>query len=118
MKKLMIVLLILSVASLCVSCGNETVTEQPETVQPVSETESSGGTDPQPVPVTERMSYEGNGFDTPEAAVLFFLNGMKNLDFEQMLDAYAWETRVSRFSSREYLMRYRTISDNMIWLPG
>ena len=105
MRKLIIFFLILSLTALCSSCTMESETAQPETDQPVPT-------------VSERISYEGNGFATPEDAVLFFLDGLKNLDLEQMLDAYTWETRASRFDAREYLLWNKTFNDNMIWLPA
>lgn len=118
MRKLMILLLILTLAFPCVSCGNKSSTEQPKADQSVSDTASAADTASQPVPaVSERTSYEGSGFDTPEDAVLFFLDGLKKLDLEQMLDAYTWETRASRFAAREYLLWNKTFDENMIWLP-
>lgn len=41
--------------------------------------------------------YEGPGFDTPEAALTCYMEGLKNLDFEQMLSAFAWETQIEHF---------------------
>lgn len=105
MRKLIIFILILSLTAFCSSCTMESETGQPETDQPVPT-------------VSERISYEGNGFATPEDAVLFFLDGLKKLDFEQMLDAYTWETRASRFAAREYLLQNKTFTDSMIWLPA
>ncbi len=65
-----------------------------------------------------RDTYELEGFDSPEAAVIYFLNGLKNLDFEQMLDAYAWETRISRYSMDLQVWYDRTFSDWTPWFPG
>ncbi len=70
------------------------------------------------VPGDESFRYESDGFDSPEAAVLYFLDGLKNLNFEQMLDAYAWETRISRFSAEEYLRYISTFTSGTAWLPG
>ena len=50
----------------------------------------------QPALVLPRTHYEGPGFDTPEAAVRYYLDGLKALDVEQMLGAFAWETQISR----------------------
>ena len=65
-----------------------------------------------------RDTYELDGFDSPEAAVIYFLDGLKNLDFEQMLDAYAWETRNSRYSMDLQVWYDRTFSDGTPWFPG
>lgn len=54
--------------------------------------------------------YEGEGFDTPEEAVTCYLNGLKNLDFEQMLGAYAWETQAAHYSVELYLERLKSYS--------
>ncbi len=71
-----------------------------------------------PLPENEEFRYEGNGFDSPEAAVLYFLEGLKKLDFEQMLAAYAWETRIEHFSAEELLRYNRTFIEGAAWLPG
>ena len=74
---------------------------------------------PQPAEaVTIRSGYEGEGFDTPEEAVLYFLDGLKNLDYEQMLDAYAWETRISHYSMEEKFRQDRMFAPGDVWLPG
>lgn len=52
---------------------------------------------------SERM--EGDGFDTPEEAVLYYLEGLKNLDFGQMLRAFAWETQAEHYAVDENLRR-------------
>ena len=48
--------------------------------------------------VIPSVRLEGNGFDTPEEAVTCYLEGLKNLDFNQMLWAFAWETQAEHFS--------------------
>ena len=60
--------------------------------------------------------YEGNGFDTPEDAALYYVAGLKNLDLEQMLSAFAWETQADRFDFKAMLTRIRGISPTNI--PG
>ncbi len=62
--------------------------------------------------------YEGEGFDSPEAAVLFFLDGLKKLNIEQMLGAYAWETRVSHYSMETQFRKDKTFTTGDAWLPG
>ena len=47
--------------------------------------------------------YEGPGFDTPEEAVAFFLEGLKNVDFEKMLRAFAWETQEEHYALYAYI---------------
>ena len=51
--------------------------------------------------------YEGPGFDTPEAAITCYLEGLKNLDFEQMLSAFAWETQISHYDFNAYYDRIK-----------
>ena len=51
--------------------------------------------------------YEGPGFDTPEAAITCYLEGLKNLDFEQMLSAFAWETQISHYDFSAYFQRLK-----------
>lgn len=57
--------------------------------------------------VIPSVRLEGNGFASPEAAVTFFLEGLKNLDFEQMLRAFAWETQAEHFSVEVKIRRAR-----------
>ena len=56
---------------------------------------------------TSAIHYEGPGFDTPEDAVTCYMNGLKNLDFEQMLGAYAWETLASHYSVEKNIQRLK-----------
>ena len=64
------------------------------------------------LPGEEGFRYEGEGFDTPEDAALYYLAGLKNQDFEQMLAAFAWETQADHFDFRSfvYLERFRSVS--------
>ena len=50
---------------------------------------------------------EGNGFDTPEEAVTYYLEGIRNLDFKQILGAFAWETQAEHFSTDAKIRRLR-----------
>ena len=61
----------------------------------------------------EAARYEGDGFDTPEAAVACYLEGLKNLDFERMLDAFAWETQAEHFSVEAQIQRMRVYSTSV-----
>ena len=58
----------------------------------------------------EEFRYEGDGFDTPEAAVSCYMEGLKNLDFEQMLSAYAWETQAEHYSVEANMSRMQAYS--------
>ena len=49
------------------------------------------------------IRYEGPGFDTAADAVTCYMKGLENLDFEQMLSAYAWETLASHYSIEKYI---------------
>ena len=82
--------LVLALALLCSSAwaiGNEQLAGGQTPGAPQEAPPASG------LPTTH---YEGPGFDTPEAAVQYYLDGLKALDVEQMLGAFAWETQISR----------------------
>ena len=65
------------------------------------------------------IRYEGAGFDTPEDAVACYMNGLKNLDFEQMLSAYAWETLASHYSVEKFLQRIKAyIPTSYVRMPA
>ena len=60
--------------------------------------------------VKQSNRLEGSGFDTPEEAVTCYLEGLKNLDFEQILSAFAWETQAEHFSTDAKIKRLRSYS--------
>ncbi len=62
----------------------------------------------------EKTHFEGNGFDTPEAAVACYLDGLKNLDYEQMLSAFAWETQMEHYSVQRSASRFQSYFSPMI----
>lgn len=66
------------------------------------------------VPGTPAIRFEGDGFDTPEAAVAFYLDGLKALDIDQMLRAFAWETQAEHFSVEKSIARTRMYSQNTV----
>ena len=88
--------------NLCGDCRGSTeviVFLQGGSMKP-AESEEQGGTADAGKPVSsgeDLFRYEGPGFDTPEEAALYYLAGLKNQDFEQMLDAFAWETQADHF---------------------
>ncbi len=51
--------------------------------------------------------YEGEGFDTPEEALTCYMEGFKNLNFEQILSAFAWETQMEHYDIKAYFERIR-----------
>ena len=53
----------------------------------------------------ERIRYEGEGFVTPEEALTCYMEGLKNLDFDQMMSAFAWETQMEHYDLRVFLER-------------
>jgi len=55
--------------------------------------------------VDERIRYEGDGFATPEEALACYMEGLKNLDFEQMMSAFAWETQMEHYDLRTFFER-------------
>ena len=61
-----------------------------------------------------RIRYEGDGFATPEEALTCYMEGLKNLDFEQILSAFAWETQMEHYSVLTVLERVRSYSPLII----
>ena len=57
--------------------------------------------------------YEGEGFDTPEEALTCYMEGLKNLNFEQMLSAFAWETQIEHYDFKGYFERLRAYQPSM-----
>ena len=53
------------------------------------------------------VKYEGEGFDTPEEALTCYMEGLKKLDFEQMLNAFAWETQIKHYNFKAFFERIR-----------
>ncbi len=53
---------------------------------------------------------EGPGFDTPEEALACYMEGLKNLDFEQMLSAFAWETQAEHYFIDMFFNRIKSYS--------
>ena len=51
------------------------------------------------------IKYEGEGFATPEEALTCYMEGLKNLDFEQMMRAFAWETQMENYDLQAYFER-------------
>ena len=59
------------------------------------------------------IRYEGNGFAAPEEALACYMEGLKNLDFEQMMSAFAWETQMEHYDLRVYLERMMSYQPTM-----
>ena len=57
--------------------------------------------------VSFAVRYEGDGFATPEEALTCYMEGLKNLDFEQMLSAFAWETQMEHYDLQVFFERIR-----------
>ncbi|MBQ6174850.1 MAG: hypothetical protein IJK28_09515 [Clostridia bacterium] len=60
------------------------------------------------------LRYEGDGFDTPEAAVTCYLEGLRDLDLDRMLGAFAWETQVEHFDIKAYYGRMHAYLPTMV----
>ena len=144
MKKVIALLLALTLVMLCAGCSGPAGTSAGTTESSVAatggntpaETAGQAGTetigdagtaavadeanapeDAMETPVTIR--YEGEGFRTPEEAVAWYLDGLKNLDFEQMLGAFAWETMISHLSVKDYLLRLNAYTSSAVpQFPG
>jgi len=57
--------------------------------------------------------YEGPGWDTPEEAVLYYLEGLKEQDIGKMIGAYPVETTIDHFDLRAQLTRFRVYTMDM-----
>ena len=51
------------------------------------------------------VRYEGDGFASPEEALTCYMEGLRNLDFEQILSAFAWETQLEHYDFKAYFER-------------
>lgn len=63
--------------------------------------------------VSLSVRYEGEGFATPEEALTCYMEGLRNLDFEQMLSAFAWETQMEHYSFQKHFERVLTYNSSM-----
>ena len=59
------------------------------------------------------IRYEGDGFASPEEALACYMEGLKNLDFEQMMSAFAWETQMEHYDFRAYFERIMAYQPTM-----
>lgn len=72
-----------------------------------------------PLNVMAASTYEGEGFESPEAAVQAYLTGMQNEDLSQMLSAFAIETLVERYDLEAMLGQIRAYTYSLsIKLPN
>ena len=117
MKKLLCLLLcclfILSSCSAPSQSGDSTSKDEPA---PVAADTVPGDTDAAPGAEESGSQYEGEGFATPEDAVLAYLEGLKNLDVGRMLGAFAWEIQAEHFRFRDYLLQMKGIDPPAV--PG
>ena len=63
--------------------------------------------------VLQHGRYEGEGFDSPEEAVTNYLNGLKNLSYDQILKSFAWETQAAHYSVAAQLNRIKVYNLSM-----
>jgi len=61
----------------------------------------------------EQKVYEGPGWDTPEDAVLHYLEGLKDQDLDKMISAYAVETCIDHFDLKALLARVKAYTLGM-----
>ena len=59
-------------------------------------------------------TYEGPGWDTPEEAVAFYLEGLKEQDIGKMISAYAVETYIDHFDLTAQLARIRAYTLSLV----
>ena len=62
--------------------------------------------------VGEGFRYEGPGFDTPEEALMCYIDGIREFDFQKILSSFAWETQISHYSVEKYMKRVGSFSPN------
>lgn len=60
----------------------------------------------------DKRQYEREGFNSPEEAVEYYIDGLKNGNVQQMMEAFAWETQADRYSLVDYSRWYGSISYN------
>ena len=60
---------------------------------------------------------EGDGFDTPEEAASAYINGLKNMDINQIISTYAVETYVENYSLEKNISRLKGYSLNIGYIP-
>ena len=60
---------------------------------------------------------EGVGFDSPEAALGAYINGLKNNDIDQMLSAFAIETYAKNYSVQKFVERVKMFSPSVNYVP-
>jgi len=58
--------------------------------------------------------YEGPGWDTPEEAVLYYLEGLKEQDIGKMIGAYAIETYIDHFDLTTLLIRINAYTPALV----
>jgi hypothetical protein len=67
-----------------------------------------------PIGGSLEWALEGPGSDTPEEAVLLYLEGLKEQNLEKMISAYALETYVDRFDLAAQLKRMHAYTPSMV----
>lgn len=65
------------------------------------------------VALAEATPYEGPGWETPEAAVEMYLEGLREQDIAKMISAYAVETYVDHFDLQALLTRIGAYTTGM-----
>jgi len=58
------------------------------------------------------------GFDTPEDAVVAYLEGLRDLDFDRMIDAFAVEVIIEHYDLESSLNRIRLYDSTFAMLPN
>lgn len=62
-------------------------------------------------------TMEGPGFDTPEAALAAYIKGLRSMDIDAMISAFAVETYVRNFSLVNYIERSGMYNPNIGYTP-
>jgi len=62
----------------------------------------------------DQNTYEGPGWDTPEEAVLYYLEGLKEQDIGKMIGAYAVETYIDHYDLGAVLARLHGYTPGLV----
>ena len=98
-------------ANFCIKCGakkpEEVICPNCGTKYPVDSRAVFCGNCGEKIGQTVSFSvrYEGEGFSTPEEALTCYMEGIRNLDFNQMLGAFAWETQMEHYDFKAFFER-------------
>ena len=111
MKKVLLILLALFVAiSFCTSCSKPGKENSNTSTDSVANSTNPAGADIVSDSPAKNTTLEGPGYNTPEDAILAYLNAFNRGDAREMLSTFAIETYVDRFVPENYVLKMRSVS--------